>query len=292
MSRQGEGGTERVAVLGAGTMGHGIAQVAAMAGHRVALHDPSGEALERGMERIRGNLEKGVSLEKVSPELRDATLERVATAASLAEAVDEAGVVIEAAPEKVELKRSIFREVESLVAEDALLATNTSSLSVDELAEPLQGPGRFLGLHFFNPVHIMALVEVVHGTRTTPETLDRGVAFARGLGKEPIVVRDSPGFASSRLGVALGLEAIRMVEEEVASPEDIDKAMELGYRHPMGPLRLTDLVGLDVRLKIAEYLSRALGDGERFRPPDLLRRMVDEGKLGRKTGEGFYTWED
>ncbi len=191
----------------------------------------------------------------------------------------------------MELKRSLFRQVEAAAPEDALLATNTSSLSVDEIARELDHPQRFLGLHFFNPVHIMALVEVVHGPRTADETRERGVAFARELGKEPIVVRDSPGFASSRLGVALGLEAIRMVEEDVASPRDIDQAMELGYRHPMGPLRLTDLIGLDVRLGIAEYLHETLG-GERFRPPELLKRMVAEGKLGRKSGQGFYEWDD
>jgi 3-hydroxybutyryl-CoA dehydrogenase len=184
----------------------------------------------------------------------------------------------------------LLAAVEPLVSHDAILATNTSSLSIEALAGELRLPGRFLGLHFFNPVHIMQLVEVVHGPQTAPETLDRGVAFARGLGREPIAVRDSPGFASSRLGVALGLEAIRMLEEEVASAEDIDRAMELGYRHPMGPLRLTDLVGLDVRLGIAEYLHDTLG-GTRFEPPELLRRKVKDGQLGKKSGQGFYTWE-
>jgi 3-hydroxybutyryl-CoA dehydrogenase len=286
-------GAETVAVLGAGTMGHGIAQVAALAGHRVRLYDPAEEALERGISRIRGNLDKGVSLGKVSPGDREGALERVAPSPSLADAVRGASLVIEAAPEKLEVKRTIFRNVEAHAETDALLATNTSSLSIEAVARGLHRPERFLGLHFFNPVHIMSLVEVVHGPRTAPEVRDRGVAFARGLGKEPIVVRDSPGFASSRLGVTLGLEAIRMVEEDVASPEDIDKAMELGYRHPMGPLRLTDLVGLDVRLEIAEYLREALpGGGERFRPPALLRRMVGEGKLGQKSGQGFYRWED
>ncbi|MCY3705834.1 MAG: 3-hydroxyacyl-CoA dehydrogenase family protein [Gammaproteobacteria bacterium] len=281
---------DRVAVLGAGVMGHGIAQVAAMAGHRVTLHDPDAGAADRGLARIRANLEKGVSLGKVSEERRTAALDRIAPAASLATACAEADLVVEAAPERMELKRSLFREVEAAVPPSALLATNTSSLSIDAIAEVLADPGRFLGLHFFNPVHLMALVEVVRGNRTGDATLDAGVAFARGLGKEPIVVRDAPGFASSRLGVALGLEAMRMVEEGVADPAAIDKAMELGYRHPMGPLRLTDLVGLDVRLAIAEYLHEKLG-GERYRPPAILRRMVEEGKLGRKTGQGFYRWD-
>ncbi|MXY31415.1 MAG: 3-hydroxyacyl-CoA dehydrogenase family protein [Gammaproteobacteria bacterium] len=271
-------------------MGHGIAQVAAMAGHRVTLHDPDAGAADRGLARIRANLAKGVSLGKVSEEGRTAALDRIALASSLATACAEADLVVEAAPERMELKRSLFREVEAAAAPSALLATNTSSLSIDAIAEVLADPGRFLGLHFFNPVHLMALVEVVRGSRTGDATLDAGVAFARGLGKEPIVVRDAPGFASSRLGVALGLEAMRMVEEGVADPAAIDKAMELGYRHPMGPLRLTDLVGLDVRLAIAEYLHEKLG-GERYRPPAILRRMVEEGKLGRKTGQGFYRWD-
>jgi 3-hydroxybutyryl-CoA dehydrogenase len=283
---------QRVAVLGAGTMGHGIAQVAAMAGHTVKLQDPSPEALERGLARVRGNLDKGVELGKVEGELRDQALARLSPAPSLAEAVRDADVVIEAAPERLEVKQALFREVEAGVPPEALLATNTSSLGIDAIASQLDGPDRFLGLHFFNPVHIMKLVEVVHGPRTSADARERGVAFARGLGKEPIVVKDSPGFASSRLGVTLGLEAIRMVEEGVASPEDIDTAMTLGYRHPMGPLRLTDLVGLDVRLGIAEYLSRTLVGGERFEPPALLRKMVEQGKLGQKSGEGFYRWED
>lgn len=283
-------GSERVTVLGAGVMGHGIAQVAAMAGHRVSLHDPDPAAAERGLARIRANLEKGVSLGKLSDDDRTAALARISLAPSLENACERADLVVEAAPERMRLKRSLFREVEAATPASALLATNTSSLSIDAIAEALREPRRFLGLHFFNPVHLMALVEVVRGGQTDEATLEAGVEFARGLGKNPIVVRDAPGFASSRLGVALGLEAMRMVEEGVAEPRDIDKAMELGYRHPMGPLRLTDLVGLDVRLAIAEYLHEELG-GERYRPPALLRRMVREGKLGRKTGEGFYRWD-
>lgn len=281
---------ERVTVLGAGVMGHGIAQVAAMAGHPVTLHDPDAAAAERGLARIRANLDKGVSLGKVREEERAEALGRVSPAPSLAAACERADLVVEAAPERMKLKRSLFREVQAAASPSALLATNTSSLSIDAIAEVLAEPGRFLGLHFFNPVHLMALVEVVRGSHTGEAILNAAVAFARGLGKEPIVVRDAPGFASSRLGVALGLEAMRMVEEGVAEPAAIDKAMELGYRHPMGPLRLTDLVGLDVRLAIAEYLHEKLG-GERYRPPAILRRMVEERKLGRKTGEGFYRWD-
>lgn len=281
---------ERVAVLGAGTMGHGIAQVAASVGCRVTLFDVDSAAATRGVERIAANLDKGVSLGKVEPEARDATLSRVETGTDLSDAVRDADLVIEAAPESMEIKSGLFRTVEEAADADAILASNTSSLSIEELADVLGRPERFLGLHFFNPVHIMGLVEIVYGNRTSPQTLERAVAFVERLGKEPVVVRDSPGFASSRLGVALGLEAMRMLEEGVADAKSIDRAMELGYRHPMGPLRLTDLVGLDVRLGIAEYLHETLGS-ERFRPPEILRRMVAEGKLGKKSGEGFYRWD-
>lgn len=288
---EGPGPDSVVAVLGAGTMGHGIAQVAAAAGYAVRLHDPDPGALDRGVDRIRANLQKGVELGKVEPRVRDGALERLSTAGELDDAVRGASVVVEAVPESMELKRRVLVDVEERVDGGTLLATNTSSLSVAELGEALEHPERFLGLHFFNPVHIMALVEVVWAPATSEATRERGVDLVRALGKEPVVVRDSPGFASSRLGVVLGLEAIRMVEEGVAAPRDIDRAMELGYRHPMGPLRLTDLVGLDVRLGIAEYLHETLG-AEAFRPPDLLRRMVAEGRTGKKAGRGFYEWEE
>lgn len=280
----------RVTVVGAGTMGHGIAQVSALAGYDTVLQDADPGALQRGMDRIRQSMEKGVSLGKLDPDGRDRALARLRGIGSLPEALEGADLVIEAVPESMELKSGLLQAVEASVPTGTLLATNTSSLSIDGLASSLAHPGRFLGLHFFNPVHLMSLVEVVHGPRTDPEVLEAGASFARSLGKDPIVVRDSPGFASSRLGVALGLEAMRMVEEGVASPADIDRAMELGYRHPMGPLKLTDLVGLDVRLGIARYLHETLG-AEHFRPPEILERMVAEGKLGKKSGEGFYRWE-
>ncbi len=281
----------KVGVIGAGTMGHGIAQVAALAGHRVAVHDADGGQVDRAVARIRANLDKGVALGKVEARAREAALSRISAAVEVGRAVAGADLVIEAVPEVLSVKAELFRQVAGLVADDAILATNTSSLSVSEIAEGVPAPGRFLGLHFFNPVHIMALVEVVKGRRTDPAVLERAVGFVRGLGKEPVVVADSPGFASSRLGIVLGLEAIRMVEAGVASPEDIDKAMVLGYRHPMGPLRLTDLVGLDVRLGIAAYLHETLGS-EAFRPPALLERMVADGRLGKKTGRGFYDWRE
>lgn len=279
-----------VAVLGAGTMGHGIAQVCAAVGCEVRVYDIDQAAVQRGLDRIRGNLDKGVDLGKVDAADRDATLARLSGTTSIAEAAGGADLVVEAAPESLELKASIFAEVDAAAPDHALLATNTSSLSIEAIAGHVSDPGRFLGLHFFNPVHIMKLVEVVWGPETSDATRDAGVAFARRLGKEPVVVKDAPGFASSRLGIVLGMEAIRMVEDGVASAEDIDKAMELGYRHPMGPLKLTDLVGLDVRLGIAGYLHETLGS-DAFRPPELLRRMVAEGRLGKKSGRGFYDWE-
>jgi len=281
----------RVAVLGAGTMGHGIAQVCAAVGCDVALQDIDDEAVQRGLARIRANLDKGVELGKVAPDERDTLLGRVSATTSVVEAASGADLVVEAAPESLELKQEIFSAVDEAAPAHALLASNTSSLSIERIARSLKDPGRFIGLHFFNPVHIMKLVEVVWGPDTSDATRLAAVAFVRRLGKEPVVVKDAPGFASSRLGIVLGMEAIRMVEEGVAAPEDIDKAMELGYRHPMGPLKLTDLVGLDVRLGIAEYLHETLGS-EAFRPPELLRRMVAEGKLGKKSGQGFYDWSE
>ncbi|HEX7119432.1 MAG TPA: 3-hydroxyacyl-CoA dehydrogenase family protein [Longimicrobiales bacterium] len=281
----------RVTVLGAGTMGHGIAQVAAMAGYRVALRDTTEELVQRGLDRIRQNLDDGVMRGKVQFETRTDALGRLEGHTDLGEAVGDADLVIEAVPEKFPLKVDVLHDVDRLAPGHAILATNTSSFSITDLQETTQRPGRVVGMHFFNPVHIMKLVEVVRGRKTEEPVVAAAVAFASRVGKEPIVVNDAPGFASSRLGIALGLEAMRMVEEGVAAPDAIDKAMELGYRHPMGPLRLTDLVGLDVRLDIANYLHEALGS-ERFRPPEILKRLVAEGKLGRKSGQGFYTWDD
>jgi 3-hydroxybutyryl-CoA dehydrogenase len=280
----------RVAVVGAGTMGHGIAQVAAMAGAAVTLVDRSPELVSAGLDRIRANLDAGVARGKVEPDVRDRALSSIRAETDTGVAVRDVDLAIEAVPERLELKRDVFRALEAAAPANAVLASNTSSLSVSRIQESLDRPGRVLGLHFFNPVHIMKLVEVVRGAATEEEVVERSVAFARWIGKEPIVVEDSPGFASSRLGVALGLEAIRMLEEGVASAADIDTAMTLGYRHPMGPLRLTDLIGLDTRLHIAEYLHQELG--ERFRPPDLLRQLVSEGRLGQKAGIGFFEWPE
>jgi 3-hydroxybutyryl-CoA dehydrogenase len=279
-----------VAVLGAGTMGHGIAQVSAMAGHEVRLRDIEAERVDAGIEGIESNLDGGVERDKVTPEERANALDRIEGTTDLAAAVSDADVVVEAVPERPDLKKDVLGEAESFAPADATLASNTSSLSVTDLGSALEDPTRFCGLHFFNPVHIMPLVEVVIAERTDEATRESAVEFVEGVGKTPIVVRDAPGFASSRLGVALGAEAMRMLESGVASAADIDAAMELGYNHPMGPLELTDMVGLDVRLDVLEYLREELG--ERFRPPQVLKRKVRAGKLGKKTGEGFYVWED
>ena len=272
-------------------MGRGIAQVAAQAGCETALFDAAPGVPERARGEIEATLAKGVARGKLTAEEKAATLERLRLETDLARAVEDADLVVEAVPERLELKRHLFRELDARSPGTAILGSNTSSLSIADIAEVVERPGRVLGLHFFNPVHLMRLVEIVVGPGTESDVVDRARAFVESLGKRPIVVRDSPGFATSRLGLTLGLEAMRMMEEGVATAEDIDLAMELGYNHPMGPLKLTDLVGLDVRLAIAEHLARTI-DPVRFGPPEVLRRLVGEGKLGRKTGEGFYLWQE
>jgi len=290
MSSQGSGSKtiETVAVIGAGTMGHGIAQVAAAAGFRVLLNDVDRESLARGVAGIESNLAKGIQRAKLTEEDRDRTLQQIHGTTNLTQCA-AADLIIEATPEKLELKKEVLRQLDFASDHPFIFASNTSSLSISEIASSSKRPEAVIGMHFFNPVHIMRLLEIVVGKKTSTETVEIVMSVGRKLRKEPIVVKDVPGFASSRLGVALGLEAMRMFEQGVASVQDIDTAMELGYNHPMGPLKLTDLVGLDVRLNIAEYLHRELGS-ETFRPPEVLRRMVSEGKLGKKTGEGFYDW--
>jgi 3-hydroxybutyryl-CoA dehydrogenase len=270
-------------------MGHGIAQVAALAGYEVALTDARFDALAPALDRIRANLAGAVARGKLAPEAADAAAARVVTVGSIGEAAEGVELAIEAVLEDLDVKREVFARLAATAPAGATLATNTSSLSVARVAEAVPDPARVVGMHFFNPVHIMKLVEVVRHERAGEEHVDRVLAVARAMGKEPIVVRDSPGFASSRLGVVLGLEAMRMVEQGVAAPADIDKAMELGYGHPMGPLKVSDLVGLDVRLAIAEYLEREL-KGAHYAPPDILRAKVRAGELGKKTGKGFYEW--
>ena len=281
----------RIAVIGAGTMGHGIAYVAAAAGYEVRLTDADDAILRGGLRRIHEAFDKAIERGKATAETREAALRMLSTVPTPSDAAKDVDVVIEAVPERLELKQKIFRELEGLVRDETVLGSNTSSLSITRIANGLARPERVVGLHFFNPVPVMKLLEIVRGERTSDSVVERSRALATSLGKTPIVVRDSPGFATSRLGVVLGLEAIRMLEQGVASAEDIDRAMELGYNHPMGPLRLTDVVGLDVRLAIAEHLHATLRDAT-YAPPALLRQMVSEGKLGKKSGQGFYSWEN
>ncbi|MFI7574651.1 3-hydroxyacyl-CoA dehydrogenase family protein [Micromonospora sp. NPDC049497] len=280
--------SERCVVVGAGTMGLGIAYVAAGAGHAVELVEVDRERGAAALARLGELWDRAVGRGKLTADEAAANRARVTLRAALTEVAPEPAVAIEAVPERLDLKRAVLRDAEAL--RPALLGSNTSSIPIGELAEGLARPERFLGLHFFNPVWAMALLEVVVGPATAEETTAAAVALAGRLGKDPVVVRDMPGFATSRLGVTLGLEAIRMVADGVADPADIDKAMVLGYRHPVGPLELTDLVGLDVRLDIARTLQAAYGD--RFAPPPLLEAMVAAGRLGRKSGQGFYRWVD
>jgi 3-hydroxybutyryl-CoA dehydrogenase len=272
-------------------MGHGIAQVVAMTGRQVAICDSQPSIVETAFERIKRNLEGAVGRGKLSSSEAEETLTRITLASDLEAACDGADLVVEAVPEDVTLKKQLLSKIDRAAPPEALIGSNTSSLSITELQMATERPEQLIGLHFFNPVHIMKLVEVVVGERTSDATIEAARRLIIALGKEPIVVRDSPGFATSRLGIALGNEAMRMLEEGVASAADIDKAMVLGYRHPMGPLKLSDLVGLDVRLAITEHLYRELGS-DTFHPPKILRRMVRANKLGRKTGEGFYRYGD
>ena len=277
-----------VGVIGGGRMGAGIAQSFAAAGSSVTVVESGEQASAAALDRVATGLKRAAERGLLG-EPAEQVLARVTMADSVDGLPADADLVVEAVPEDAGLKARVLAAAERAVGTTTVLATNTSSLSVTELAAALTRPGRFLGMHFFNPVPASALVEIVVAPGTDAATVGAALGWTHALGKKDVTVKDSPGFASSRLGLALGLEAIRMVEEGVAEPEAIDDAMSLGYKHPMGPLRLTDLVGLDVRLAIAEYLHSTLG--ERFAPPQLLREKVARGELGRKTGQGFYTWE-
>ncbi len=278
---------EHAVVIGGGTMGAGIAFALARAGIETELVEVSEELAAAGVERAAEMIDDAVVRGRLTVADAEASKRGLRPRVGVDGATAAPRVAIEAVPERLDLKREILAAAEAL--DPALLASNTSGISIDLLAEPLRDPSRFLGLHFFNPVPAMALVEVVLGARTAEATAAAAADLVAEIGKEAVVVGDSPGFATSRLGLALGLEAIRMVEAGVAEPADIDRAMVLGYRHPVGPLRLTDIVGLDVRLDIARNLREAYG--ERFAPPPLLERMVAEGRLGKKSGRGFFTWD-
>ncbi|HJQ37323.1 MAG TPA: 3-hydroxyacyl-CoA dehydrogenase family protein [Thermoanaerobaculia bacterium] len=277
-----------LSILGSGTMGRGIAYLAALSGYDTVIFDVEAEVLDAAKESIEATLRKGVEKGKVTDAQAQEAIARVHLVPDLEPACSGADLIIEAVPEDFDLKKDLFAQADLFCGPETILASNTSSIAISQLASTVERRDRFIGMHFFNPPHVMKLIEIVRGERTSDETVEQTREVAEAMGKTPIVVRDSPGFATSRLGVAIGLEAIRMLEEGVAAAEDIDRAMELGYNHPMGPLRLTDLVGLDVRLGIAEYLASTLGP--RFEPPQLLRDMVAQGKLGKKTGEGFYRW--
>ena len=278
-----------IAVVGAGTMGHGIAYVAAVAGHGVRLYDVGDTALERALLQIRVAVTSGVARGRIDEGASREALARISTSTKLDEAVSIADVVIEAVPEIPALKHELFNRIARHAPPTALLATNTSSLSVTEIAAATGAAERVAGMHFFNPVAAMKLVEIVRGRETSDESVHRAVEFVRSLEKQSIVVGDTAGFATSRLGVVLGLEAMRMLEQGVATAEDIDTAMVLGYNHPVGPLKLTDIVGLDVRLAVAERLHNAFG-GHTYEPPAILKEMVAAGRLGKKSGKGFFDW--
>jgi 3-hydroxybutyryl-CoA dehydrogenase len=280
---------ERVLVVGGGTMGRGIAGVCALAGYATLVYeaDAAGRGTLRSM--IEGSWDRAVQKGRLSAEAAGRAKSLLEVPERL-EGAAGADLVLEAVPEEMTLKCRVFSELDRLCPGAAFLASNTSALSISEIAASTRNPARVVGLHFFNPVAVMPLVEVVRGKATLDAVVERAAAFAESLGKETIRITDVPGFATSRLGVALGLEAMRMVEEGVASASDIDRAMELGYGHRMGPLKTSDLVGLDVRLSVAETLAAGLDD-RRFAPPPILRRLVAEGKTGKKSGQGFYRWE-
>jgi 3-hydroxybutyryl-CoA dehydrogenase len=279
---------QRIAVLGAGIMGHGIAHAAITAGLQTALHDAAADALPRARAHIDRIVGRAIEAGKLSSTDAAAAINRLSTTTDLAGAVAEADLVIEAVPERLDLKLSVLSAVERAARTDAVFATNTSALSITEMAAVLANPGRLAGMHFFNPVHRMRLVEIVRALETSPGTIAAIDHVARCMGKETVVVRESPGFVTSRINALIGNEAFYMLQEGIASARDIDTALKLGLNHPMGPFELVDLVGLDTRLAVLEHLHRHLG--EKFRPCPLLVQFVKAGRLGRKTGKGVYEY--
>lgn len=278
----------RIAVLGAGTMGHGIAHAAATAGFDTAMYDVTRAAVEKGRASIEKILRKSVDLGKATAADADAALARLSISDQLADVLAGADFVIEAAPEKIDIKLHLFEEIDRHAPAHAIVTTNTSALSITEMAGASKNPGRVAGMHFFNPVHRMKLVEIVRALESTPATLEAVEAVATQMGKETVLVRESPGFITSRVNVTIGNEAFFMLMEGVASARDIDKALKLGLNHPMGPFELVDLVGLDTRLSILEYLHKSMG--EKYRPCPLLAQYVKAGRLGKKVGRGVYDY--
>ena len=279
---------ETIAVVGAGLMGRGIAYAAVAGGYRTVLHDVSPEALDRARQQVRADLDEGRARGKIPSGDADAAYERLRLEPDLARAVAGAGFVIEAVPEQIELKLRIFARLDEACGDGAVLASNTSSLSVTEIAAATRRPRRVIGMHFFNPVPKMKLIEIVRGLETSDDVVRLTDDVARGMGKETVVVRESPGFITSRINAMIGNEAFFMLEEGVASARDIDKALKLGLNHPMGPFELVDLVGLDTRLSVLEFLHRTLG--EKYRPAPLLVQHVKAGRLGKKVGRGVYDY--
>lgn len=280
-----------VAILGAGTMGRGIAHVCAASGFKTRVYDINDAAIEAAMARIHATLDRALSKGKLNPEEREACNLRLSATTEVAAAVTGSDLIIEAAPENVDIKNSLFRKVSQHLAPHAILASNTSALALSNLAQSTGCPDRFIGMHFFNPPYALRLLELIVTDHTSSETVTQTRHFAEAMNREIVQVKDSPGFATSRLGITLGNEATRMVEEGVAKADDIDRALRFGYGHPMGPLELSDLVGLDIRLAITEYLYSSFGT-DIFKPPELLKKKVAAGHLGKKSGLGFYVWED
>ena len=278
----------QIAVLGAGTMGHGIAYASMAGGYGTRMFDVSDASIQKGTAAIEGIIRTGVELGKVAAADGDTLRQRLTTTTSLAEALDGADFVIEAAPERIDLKLSLMAEIDRLARPDAVIATNTSALSITEMAGAMRQPARVAGMHFFNPVHKMKLIEIVQALESAPDTLQAIEDVSRRMGKETVLVRESPGFITTRVNASIGNEAFYMLMEGVASPRDIDKALRLGLNHPMGPFELVDLVGLDTRLSILEYLHRSMG--EKYRPCPLLAQYVKAGRLGRKVGRGVYEY--
>jgi 3-hydroxybutyryl-CoA dehydrogenase len=288
MAREDMTHIRRIAVLGAGTMGHGIAYAAAAGGFETSMYDVSDDAVQKGRTAIEQIVSKGVALGKVSASDAAHIIARLATTTRLEQALHDAEFVIEAAPEKIDLKLALFAEIERLAPASAVIASNTSALSITEMAGSLRNPARAAGMHFFNPVHKMKLIEIIQALESSASTLEAVQEVSRRMGKETVLVRESPGFITTRVNASIGNEAFYMLMEGVASARDIDKALKLGLNHPMGPFELVDLVGLDTRLSILEYLHRSLG--EKYRPCPLLAQYVKAGRLGRKVGRGVYEY--
>jgi 3-hydroxybutyryl-CoA dehydrogenase len=280
---------KKIGVLGAGIMGRGIAQIAAQGGFHTVLQDVDSKQLEAAQANIRTGLAKRVAQQKLSQSEMDETLARLSTSTELAAAARDADLVIEAAPERIDLKLKLFAELDRLCPAHAILASNTSSLSITEMAGATKRPGQVLGMHFFNPVPRMALLEVVRALDTDDDTIATALDVGHRMHKETVVVKESPGFVTTRINALIGNEAFYMLQEGIASAHDIDRALKLGLNHPMGPFELVDLVGLDTRLSILEYLHRSLG--EKYRPAPLLVQHVKAGRLGKKAGRGVYEYD-